>query len=258
MIACRLIMTILSSHNFGIVSLATFYPDLCQACRHLPATSEKGFLCAQCLKGVKFIEPPICEKCGEPFPGDMRAPFICGNCTQQNHHFDSARSSTLSERLMRDVLHRYKYMSATWFEPFIMRAFLQSAVPTLRHENWDGVLPIPLYPTRLRQRGFNQSDRLALCLAERLQIPLMGDVLYRVKYTKPQSTLPRIGRLLNVKGAFQVYSGVCLSGKKLILVDDVMTTGATVNACAGALKKADALKVAVWTLARGGLSADLA
>jgi len=158
---------------------------------------------------------------------------------------------------MRDVLHQYKFMSATWFEPFLMRVFLQSAIPALRNGGWDGVVPTPLHPVKFRERGFNQSDRLALGLAGQLQVPLMNNVLSRVKFTQPQSALPRAGRLVNVREAFQANKDVRLSGKKLILVDDVMTTGATANACARALKKAGVFKVAVWTLARGGLSADL-
>ena len=257
MISCRLIMTMLSTHNSRSVSLAAFYPDICQACLCVPATPEEGFLCAQCLKDIRFVESPICEKCGEPFPGELSIPFTCGNYALQQHNFDSARSSTLSVSLMRDVVHQYKFMSATWFEPFLLRAFLQSAVPALRNGGWDGVVSTPLHPVKFRERGFNQSDLLALCLAEQLRVPLINNVLSRVKFTQPQSTLPKSGRLVNVKGAFQANRDICLSGKNLILVDDVMTTGATVNSCAGALKKAGSLKVAVWTLARGGLSADL-
>jgi ComF family protein len=158
---------------------------------------------------------------------------------------------------MRGVLHQYKFMSATWFEPFLMRVFLQSAIPALRNGGWDGIVPAPLHPVKFRERGFNQSDRLALGLAGQLQVPLMNTVLSRVKFTQPQSALPRAGRFVNVREAFQANKDVRLSGKKLVLVDDVMTTGATVNACARALKKAGVFKVAVWTLARGGLSADL-
>ena len=258
MILCRPIMTILLSHNLRDFPLATFYPDTCQACRRMSATPEEGFLCAQCLKDIRFVESPICEKCGEPFPGDVPTPFTCGNCVQQQYNFDTARSSTLSVSLMRDVVHQYKFMSATWFEPFLIRAFLQSAVPALRRGGWDGIVSTPLHPVKFRERGFNQSDCMALCLAGQLRIPLMNNVLSRVRFTQPQSALRREGRLVNVRGAFRVNRDVCLSGKKLILVDDVMTTGATVNACAGALKKTGALKIAVWTLARGGLSADLA
>ena len=249
MIPCRSIMTMLSSHNPRSTALAAFYPNICQAWRRMSATSEQGFLCAQCLKDIRFVESPICEKCGEPFPGELSIPFTCGNCALQQHNFDSARSSTLSVSLMRDVVHQYKFMSATWFEPFLMRVFLQSAVPALRNGAWDGVVSTPLHSVKFRERGFNQSDRLALCLAEQLRIPLIYSALFRVKSTKSQSTLPRTERLNNVKRAFQVNRDVFLSGKKLILVDDVMTTGATVNACAGALKDAGALKVAVWTLA---------
>ena len=159
---------------------------------------------------------------------------------------------------MRDVVHEYKFMCATWFEPVLIRALLLQAVPALNDNDWDGVVSVPLHPVKFRERGFNQSDRLATSLATKLGIPLMDDVLSRVKFTKPQSTLSRAERFENVKGVFRSNGNVGLSGKRLILVDDVMTTGATVNACAGALKRAGVLKVMVWTLARGGIAADLA
>ena len=171
-IPCRLIMTMLSSHNPGSASLAAFYPDICQACLCVPATPKEGFLCVQCLKDIRFLKSPICDKCGEPFPGEIPTPFTCENCAQREHDYDLARSSTLSVSVMRDVLHQYKFMSATWFEPFLMRVFLQSAIPPLRNGGWNGVVPTPLHPVKFRERGFNQSYRLALGLAEQLQVPL--------------------------------------------------------------------------------------
>lgn len=253
----HLIMTILSSHNPTNIPVAAFYPDVCQACRRMPATAIQGFLCTHCINDIRYIESPICEKCGEPFPGKT-ARFTCGNCVHQQNNFDWARSSTLCVTLMRDVVHEYKFMCATWFEPMLIRAFLLQAVPALIDGDWDGVVSIPLHPVKIRERGFNQSDHLAASLAAKLRIPFMYNVLSRVKFTVSQSTLARVERFKNMKGVFQANTNGVLSGKRLILVDDVMTTGATVSACAGVLKKAGVLEVAVWTLARGGIAADLA
>ena len=251
-------MTMLSSHNPSSVYLAAFYPDICQACLCVPATTEEGFLCANCIQNIRFIGSQFCKKCGEPFPGEISAPFTCGECIQEQKNFDWARSSALCISLMRDVVHEYKFMCASWYEPVLIRTFLLQAAPTLNDSEWDGVVSVPLHPVKYRERGFNQSDRLAASLATKLGIPLMDDILSRNRFTKPQSTLDRAERFENVKGVFQASGNKHLPGKRLILVDDVMTTGATVNACAGALKKEGALKVAVWTLARGGIAAALA
>ena len=251
-------MKIFSLHKARNASLAIFYPNICQACGSVPAALEDGFLCGHCLAEIRFVESPMCEKCGQPFPGEMPNPFTCENCMQQQQSYDLARSSTLSVGLMRDIIHKYKFMSATWLEPFLTRVFLQSAIAELKNKRWDGVIPTPIHPVKQRERGFNQSYRLASCLADQLQVPLMNNVLSRVKFTKPQSVLSRSDRLVNVKSAFAANIDVYLSGKKLILVDDVMTTGATVNACAETLKEAGALNVSVWTLARGGFFEDLA
>ena len=257
-IQCCTVMTMLSSIRMRGESLSVFYPDVCQVCREVPASIADGYVCEACRGRVRFIDSPMCQRCGLPYAGNISGDFTCGNCEGQHLYFERARASVFPSGLMRDVIHQFKYSSATWFEPFVAETFLQQALPDLTGGNWDAVVPTPLHPVKLRERGFNQAECLAVPLAERLRVPLMNDDLSRVKFTCPQATLSRADRFENMRGAFNVNLNSSITGKRLVLVDDVMTTGATVNACAEALKRGGAIEVTVWTLSRGGLSADLA
>jgi ComF family protein len=153
--------------------------------------------------------------------------------------------------LMLDVIHRYKYHHALWFEPFLASLLARQAGPALAAEKWDLIAPVPLHPLKERQREFNQAERLARCLGRVLRIPVNRRLVRRVKFTETQTKLTRPQRAANVDDAFAPRLGRELNGEKVILVDDVMTTGATTSACARALRQAGAGDVCVWTVARG-------
>ncbi|HKW29563.1 MAG TPA: ComF family protein [Verrucomicrobiae bacterium] len=246
-------MTVLAeSFRNGIeVSLAFFYPETCQLCRTEQATAADGFVCARCCSQVRFIEPPFCERCGLPYPGDFTTPFECANCREMELHFRSARSAVVAHNVVREVVHRYKYQRALWFEPFLADLFLRQALPALGRRDWDFIVPVPLYPVKQREREFNQAERLATHLSAAARIPLNAKLLWRVRPTATQTLLTRQQRAANMRGAFVVYPGDRLNGERVILVDDVFTTGATTSACAEALRAAGAGDVCVWTVARG-------
>jgi len=145
----------------------------------------------------------------------------------------------------------FKYQRALWFENFLADLLMREAAPVLRGQNWDAIAPVPLHPLKLREREFNQAARLAAPLATTAGIPLNEKILERIAPTATQTLLTREQRATNMKNAFAVRRGVDLAGKKIILVDDVFTTGATTNACARALRGAGAADVCVWTVARG-------
>ena len=234
--------------DFG---LAFFYPETCQICQVGRATARDGFVCADCWSQVRFIKPPFCERCGLPYPGDFTAPFECANCREMDLHFNFARSAVVAHNVVREAIHRYKYQRALWFEPFLADLFLREALPALRGQNWDFIVPVPLYPVKQREREFNQAERLAARLSAAVGIPLNSNLLRRVRPTATQTSLTRLERAVNMRGAFAIQPGAQLDGGRIILVDDVLTTGATTNACAQVLKAAGAGKVCVWTIARG-------
>jgi ComF family protein len=166
-------------------------------------------------------------------------------------HFSSARSAVVAHTAVRELIHRYKYQRALWFEPFLVRLLLDKALPVLASGDWDCIVPVPLHPVKQREREFNQAERLALQLSAATGIPLSTGWLRRTRPTTTQTLLTRQQRAANMRGAFTVRSGVQLNGERVVLMDDVFTTGATTNACAQVLRASGAGDVCVWTVARG-------
>ena len=233
-------------------SLNLLYPPVCQLCRNQRATAGDGFVCSQCRSHVRFIREPFCQRCGRPFEGDLTTTFQCANCLELDLHFSSARSAVVAKSVVLEAIHRFKYSRALWFENFLAGLLVREAATVLRSgEAWDGIVPVPLHPLKLREREFNQAALLAGQLARATHLPLNEKCLRRVLPTATQTLLTRDKRAANMKNAFAVRRGARLDGQRLVLVDDVFTTGATTNACAKALRAAGAAEVAVWTVARG-------
>jgi ComF family protein len=233
------------------VGLGFLYPEICQLCGEQRATAKEGFVCGRCWSHVRFIKPPFCERCGLPFEGDLTTPFECANCREMELHFSAARSAVAARGAVLEAIHRYKYQRALWFEPFLAGLLLRETVPALRGQDWDLIVPVPLHPLKQREREFNQAERLAVHLSAATRIPLNNNLLRRVVFTSTQTRLTRRERAANMRGAFAMRDGARLDGERVILVDDVFTTGATTSACAQALLAAGAGEVCVWTVARG-------
>jgi ComF family protein len=232
-------------------ALGLVYPETCQLCQSERASADSGFVGAKCWSQVRFIRPPFCARCGLPYPGDLTTEFHCTNCEELELHFSSARSAVVAKTVVLEAIHRFKYSSALWFENFLADLLVREAAPALHGQGWDFLMPVPLHPLKLREREFNQAEVLAGHLSRATQIPLNSCFLRRVNPTATQTLLNRDQRAANMKGAFVAPDGKPLAGKRIVLVDDVFTTGATTNACAHALVGAGAAEVAVWTVARG-------
>jgi ComF family protein len=232
--------------------LGFIYPEVCQICGDEHATVNEGYVCESCRQRVRFIKPPFCERCGLPYDGEITAPFQCGNCRDMDFSFRSARSAVLTGEFVLDVIHRYKYQQALWFEPFLAGLLARQAVPELARECWDLIVPVPLHPAKRRERGFNQAGRLADQLSRACGIAVDDTLLRRIKPTETQTRLTRAQRDLNMRGAFVPKAARKLEGRpRVVLVDDVFTTGATTSACARVLRQMGASEVCVWTVARG-------
>lgn len=231
--------------------LGFFYPEICQICGTERALAVGGYVCSHCWQQVRFIRPPFCNRCGLPFDGDLTAGFECSNCRDLKLYFSFARSAVVARTVVLDVIHRYKYSRELWFEAFLADLFLREAAPVLRGQQWDFIVPVPLFPVREREREFNQAERLAGHLARATGIPLNTKLIHRVMPTATQTLLTREQRASNMRGAFAMREKVSLNGERIVMVDDVFTTGATTGACARILKGAGAGEVCVWTVARG-------
>lgn len=235
-------------------TLSFFYPEVCQYCGNERATAGEGFVGERCRENVRWIQPPFCERCGLPFEGDLTTPFECSNCREMDLHFCQARSAVAARGMVLEIIHLYKYQRALWFEPFLAGLLIDRAAAVLREENWDMIVPVPLHGLKQNEREFNQAERLAVCLSRASQIPLHARLMNRVEPTRTQTQLSRAERAANVRRAFAVRHNGPLKGRSVVVVDDVLTTGATTSACAKALLDAGASKVCAWTVARGLLN----
>ncbi len=231
--------------------LSFLYPEICQVCRQERAQAAEGFVCLACRQGVRFVKPPFCEHCGLPYDGDITTTFECTNCAELDLPFSKARSAVVINDMMRDVIHRYKYQQALWFEPFLADLLVREAGPVLAREKWDMIVPVPLHSTKRREREFNQAERLAAQLGGATRLPVNTKLLRRVEPTGSQTRLNRKQRTENMRNAFALRRETRLNGARVVLLDDVFTTGATTSACARVLLAAGAGEVCVWTVARG-------
>lgn len=226
------------------------YPRACAACGGRP-DAEALHLCWDCLSRVVYVQPPYCSRCGDPVEGRVDDAFVCYHCAESEPHFDRARSVARYRGVVQDVLRQFKYREGLWLRRDL--AGLLEACVTAHYEadGIDAVTFVPLYPSRRRERGFNQAEVLAAALARRLRKPLLRRGLVRARPTRTQTNLTAPQRASNVRGAFETRGVRRLAGRSILLVDDVMTTGATVNECSRALKEGGAARVYVVTVARG-------
>ncbi len=232
------------------VGVGLVFPRNCPLCHRTLDERDPGCLCPVCLAAFKRIQPPMCHWCGRPVHGAILDEFVCSQCLGKKRHYDRALSAVLADARMLDVIHRYKYRGELVFAPHLADLLAECAA---RHLDWstiDGVLPVPLHPRQERAREFNQARLLAESLSERFGKPLLDGNLRRVVDTPSQTFLNAQQRQANLRGAFRVRRPREFRGQRLVLVDDVFTTGSTSNVCARELKKAGAAAVVVLTLAR--------
>ena len=232
-------------------ALAFAFPPVCQLCNENRASAAEGYVCPDCARRVRFVKEPFCERCGLPFEGSLTGIFECSNCLGVEFDFISARSAVLAKDAVLEAIHHYKYNQALWFEPFLADLLIRAAAQEINHEEWDAVVPVPLHSTKRREREFNQAERLARRLGKALGIPCKNAWLRRTQRTRTQTLLTRAERAANVRNAFRTPHNLNLDEKRIVLIDDVFTTGATTSACARALRQAGAAAVCVWTVARG-------
>ena len=218
--------------------LNLLFPVTCAVC-HAPVQERRwGGACPECWAGLIPLEPPFCPKCGEPAPA---IEGLCGICRKGENVFDFARSALLFTNTLREIIHHLKYADRV----SLAKPLGDILKECREREPFTGnlVIPVPLHSARERTRGFNQAE----LIAARLGLPTANRLLRRRKPTPSQTGLTRNERKLNLAGAFEVRGEV--SGT-VIVVDDVFTTGSTMNEIARTLKRAGAERVEVLTVAR--------
>ena len=205
--------------------------------------------CPACFSLIRFVAPPLCPCCGIPMAG-AGADHLCGDCLVSRPPYAIARAVARYEAVLLDAIHVFKYKGKITTGEILGKMMADHVYPGFSIADYSLIVPVPLHPKRLRERGFNQAVILAREISKRFSIPLDFLILRRHIFTEPQVNLGRDQRKANIRGAFIVKDGKKIQGQKIILVDDVYTTGSTVKECAGALMKHGAAEVAVLTLAR--------
>lgn len=227
------------------------YPKTCLICREkLDENCMDELVCFRCWAAIKKNTPPFCSCCGRSVDSKSLTENICCACLKKPAHFDRAFAPCAYEGPVKDLIHEFKYNNKDYLAATLSRLMLdfirEYNVPV---NSLDLIVPVPLHPARLREREFNQAELLARKIASSYKITISADNLARRRYTKNQAELESQDRLVNVKDSFAVKTPKLFKGKNILLVDDVMTTGATSSEAALALKNAGANTVLVLTLA---------
>ncbi len=231
--------------------LDLLFPRVCVGCGHVPGTEFLHF-CWDCVAVISFITGAFCRVCGDPANGVVGEDWVCSHCSNKPPFFDLARSVARHNGILRKAVLEFKYKRGVWLAhdfALMLSALARDAL--LRGVQVDFVLPVPLHPFKEWKRTYNQSALLAADLSRCLGARFMRGNLIRKRDAGTQTYLTAQRRSANVQGAFQVKRPRLVAGRCLLLVDDVMTTGATANECARVLKDAGAAKVYVATVARG-------
>jgi len=225
------------------------FPPLCMACR--VQVSDPGAFCPKCWQEIQFLDGPMCDCCGLPFELDPGSDSRCAACLASPPAYDNARAVMRYDEKSRGPILALKHADRLDLAPAFARWLERSGSGLLTQ--CDVILPVPLHPLRLWTRRYNQSAEVARALGRLSGKPIHFAALKRSRHTPSQGVMPSAtARRRNMQGAFHVSARhkSAIAGRNTLLVDDVLTTGATVNACARALKRAGAAKVFVLVLAR--------
>lgn len=229
-------------------ALAIVYPPTCIGCG--AATGDPHALCARCWSGIRFIERPYCERLGTPFAVDLGTALVSPAAIADPPVYGRARAVARFDDTARTLVHRLKYSDRLDLARALGAMMARSGAELAGGA--DVLVPVPLHPVRLWTRRFNQANALARVIGRTLERPCDPGLLARVKRTRPQVGLTRPQRGENLQGAFRVPDGARhrLAGRRVLLVDDVITTGATANAASRALLRGGAAAVDVLSFAR--------
>jgi ComF family protein len=237
----------LKAEGLGAIA-SLLYPPVCAICSTMVAPGE--YLCDECEAKATRIVPPFCAACSEPFEGAITSAFTCANCAHRTIHFDAAVAAYRSRGIVRRIIHDFKYGRQIHLRHLVGR-WLCAALDDLRlrGRRFDLIIPVPLHPTRKRERGFNQASLLAELLSEQISIP-SKPLLERIRCTTTQTALDRAERMENLHKAFRLRKNANVRDLRVLLIDDVLTTGSTLSECARVLKGAGAISVHAATAAR--------
>lgn len=229
--------------------LNVLFPQRCQACRSSLPFSSSAPVCQKCDARIRWIAPPHCVTCGRT----LGLAGLCAACVAnpEKFHFDRALACVAYEGPIRKILHRYKFGRKIVLNGFLAERLLRFTERHLKESEFDAVAAVPLDPERRNQRGFNQSRILSAALSEKMKLKDLSPVLGRKKSVSAQALLAKRQRRTNVRGAFFLKDSEPFSRfKRVLLVDDILTSGQTLSECAKTIKAAGAESVTALAFAR--------
>jgi ComF family protein len=231
--------------------LEVFFPRSCVHCGDAVERSDYAFFCRACSREFFLSKPPACTTCGYPFFGMLAGPRVCPHCVELTPLFDQGKTLFLAKGPARSLIHELKYKAGFYVLRDVHRMLEQAPFYKAYFEG-AVLVPVPLHTAKLRERGFNQSERIADALCRATQARAVANCLVRTVYTQTQTRLSRAARHQNVKNAFALADdAVVIPDQTYILIDDVFTTGSTLNACAAVLREAGVTRLKVATLGHG-------
>jgi ComF family protein len=231
--------------------VSILFPAHCDLCQQLISRAVDSTVCDRCWAALRPLGGQVCTVCGDPLISTIvPAEWRCGRCRRGLFQFDFCRSFALYEGTMREVLHRFKYGGRMRLGQRLAHLLFQTWSKHPPLEEATVILPMPLHRGREKERGFNQSRILAKYLSGMIRVPLESRAVARVRNTPSQTGLSHRQRRLNVAGCFEVRRPAVIRKRTCLIVDDVFTTGATLNEMARALKEEGAERILALTLAR--------
>lgn len=230
-----------------------FFPAPCALCQQVLSQASRVPVCSTCLASVRpLTREARCEGCEREIYGQPGASgiLLCRYCATGAYAFERLRSYGEYDGPLGELIRVFKYRGVLALKDFLATCMARTAREEFELGEIQAIVPVPLHRSRERERGFNQSAVLARVLGRQLGLPVREALLLRHRKTRPQTGLTFAQRRQNVRGAFSVRPGVAIDNLRILLVDDVYTTGATAHACAKALRRAGARSVVVLTIAR--------
>ncbi|MBQ2801485.1 MAG: ComF family protein [Lachnospiraceae bacterium] len=208
------------------------YPRTCPVCTKVLAPGRR-LVCEECQSKLVYVKNPRCKKCGKPVENGVKE--FCGDCNRKKHYYNSGRVVWVYTKEMRQSIYRFKYDNKREYADFYVTELVRLYGGWIKRLDVDAIIPVPLHKSKYRKRGFNQAQVLAEAIGRQLEIPVLSDILVRNKNTTAQKNLNDKQRQENVKNAFKIINNE-VQLKKILLVDDIYTTGSTIDAVARILK----------------------
>lgn len=224
--------------------LELLYPNVCPFCGKI---SIEG-ICKQCIGKIQYVQEPLCKKCGKPIKDEQEE--YCLDCKEKKRSFDQGKALWIHRTPVKQAIYKYKYHNRRIYSRIFAEELYRVYQDKLLRWDVQAIIPIPLHKKRKKMRGFNQTEEIAKKLEEKTGIPMLPDLLVRVKATVPQKKLESQKRNENISNAFRIRRGREIP-RRILLIDDIYTTGSTINEAAKILKLAGAEHVYFLTISIG-------